>query len=292
MISLRRALPGLLVLMLVILWPSHAAASSILYSNLTVTGQIGVISHPAITNGPVEAEAADDFVLTSGANITGVSFIGLVPSLTAINLAQLAIEFYRVFPQDSDTVRTPNVPTRVNSPSDVALDDHSFGGGDSVTATVLAPTFTTLNSVQNGGIHPLPNQTTGGNGPVTGEEVLFDFEFGSPIFLPAGHYFFVPQVPLNSGSFYWLSASRPIVSPGTPFTPDLQAWIRDGNLDPDWLRIGTDIVGGQPPPTFNMAFEIRGDAAVPEPASLVLLGSGFVVLARRTRTRVARRTTV
>ena len=33
-------------------------------------------------------------------------------------------------------------------------------------------------------------------------------------------------------------------------------------------------------PTFNTAFEIRGDA-VPEPASLMLLGSGLVVLTRR-----------
>ena len=100
------------------------------------------------------------------------------------------------------------------------------------------------------------------------------------IFLPAGHYFFVPQVLVNNGgNFFWLSASRPIVPPGTPFpggVTDLQAWIRNANLDPDWSRVGADIIGGGS--TFNMAFEVRG---VPEPASLVLLGSGLVVLARR-----------
>ena len=51
-----------------------------------------------------------------------------------------------------------------------------------------------------------------------------------------------------------LSAARPIVPPGTPFPPgvtDLQSWIRNSDLDPDWLRIGTDIVGGT---TFNAAF--------------------------------------
>ena len=80
---------------------------------------------------------------------------------------------------------------------------------------------------------------------MTGQEVLFSIDFASPIFL------------FN-------------------FAPDLQAWIRNGNLDPDWSRVGADIIGGGS--TFNMAFEVRG---VPEPASLVLLGSGLVVLARR-----------
>src|SRR4029077_3378803 len=54
------------------------------------------------------------------------------------------------------------------------------------------------------------------------------------------HYFFVPQVELDNGDFVWLSSVRPIVAPGTPFAPDLQAWTRDEFLDPDWLRIGTD----------------------------------------------------
>jgi hypothetical protein len=40
---------------------------------------------------------------------------------------------------------------------------------------------------------------------------------------------------------------------------DLQAWIRNSNLNPDWLRIGTDIIGGATPPTFNMAFSLKGD---------------------------------
>jgi hypothetical protein len=47
---------------------------------------------------------------------------------------------------------------------------------------------------------------------------------------------------------------------------DLQAWTRDQFLDPDWLRIGTDIVGGTTPPTFSTAFSLDG-ATVPEPAT-------------------------
>jgi len=56
-------------------------------------------------------------------------------------------------------------------------------------------------------------------------------------------------------------------------------------LDPDWLRVGTDIVGGATPPTFNAAFSLSGET-VPEPATLTLLGLALiaVVSARRRRT--------
>jgi hypothetical protein len=57
--------------------------------------------------------------------------------------------------------------------------------------------------------------------------------------------------------FLWLSAPKPIVAPGTPFTGDLHEWIRNADLDPDWLRVATDIVGA--PPTFNAAFSLTGD---------------------------------
>src|SRR5262249_26329118 len=68
---------------------------------------------------------------------------------------------------------------------------------------------------------------------------------------------FVPQVLLADANdhFLWLSAPRPIVAPGTPFMPDLQSWIRNAALDPDWLRVGTDIVGTG---TFDAAFSLAG----------------------------------
>jgi hypothetical protein len=51
------------------------------------------------------------------------------------------------------------------------------------------------------------------------------------------------------------------------------------NLQPDWLRVGTDIVGGTPAPTFNAAFTLAGISGVPEPSSVVLLSvSGAVIL--------------
>lgn len=115
----------------------------------------------------------------------------------------------------------------------------------------------------------------------------FDISFLTPVDLPSGHYFFVPQVMLsNGGEFYWLSASRPISGAGTtPFAPDLQAWTRDAALDPDWLRVGTDIVGGASAPTFNAAFSLDG-TAVPEPSSFLLLSGGLALLVLRRRSKL------
>jgi hypothetical protein len=182
------------------------------------------------------------------------------------------------------------VPTRVNSPSDVAFDSRDSSAGElSVTITTVAPSFTVLNSVVNG-INPSPSQFTGGEGPITGVEALFSFSLSTPFDLPAGHYFFVPQVQLANGTFLWLSAPRPITGAGTPFpagSTDLQSWIRNENLAPDWLRIGTDITHQGP---FNAAFSLDGLIAAPEPASWMLMLTGFGAIGvalRRSRRRIA-----
>lgn len=261
-----------------------------IYNNLTPNNLMGVATRP--DTGAFEIEAGDDFSLGTKTFINTASFVGLiVPGATGTpSISDIVAEIYRVFPLDSNTVRTPNVPTRANSPSDVAFDSRdSAASGLTFTTSLLNPTFTVSNSVQPGGIHPKPNQTTLGNGPLTGQEVQINVTFLTPFSLPADHYFFVPQVALtNGGQFYWLSASRPISGAGTtPFpagVTDLQAWTRDAALDPDWLRVGTDIVGGTTPPTFNMAFSLDGTAA-PEPAAtlLVLAGMGFIGLRLRRR---------
>jgi hypothetical protein len=262
-------------------------ADPFFFSTGTVTNAIAIASRPD-TTGKFEIEAADDFVTTgSQTSLTSATFTGLLTGGTP-TIGEVRVEIYRVFPKDSNvgrtsgapTFSTPEVPTRVNSPSDVAFDerDSSIAGELTFTATVLSATFTALNSVQPGGIHPIPNQTTLGNGPITGEEVQFNIIFTDPLDLPADHYFFVPQVQVAGGEFLWLSGSRPIVSPGTPFAPDLQSWTRDEFLDPDWLRVGTDIVGTG---TFNAAFTLTG--AVPEPATLLLMGIGIMALWTRRR---------
>jgi hypothetical protein len=266
-------------------------ASPDVYNNLTPNNSIAIATRPDTAG--FEIEAADDFFLGAQTNITGASFTGLfVPgSAGAPSVSQVVVEIYRVFPNDSNTVRTPNVPTRANSPSDVAFNSKDSGAAELTFSTsLLAASFTALNSVQPGGIHPFPGQTTLGNGPLTGQEVQINVSFASAFNLPADHYFFVPQVALtNGGQFYWLSASRPISGAGTtPFPPgvtDLQAWTRDAALAPDWLRVGTDIVGGATPPTFNAAFSLSGVPAVPEPSTWLLLSLGLIGLGITTRRR-------
>jgi hypothetical protein len=277
------------------------AQVTLLYNNDFPTDQIAAATRPE-SAGKFEIESADDFLLPTGAHITSATFTGLLPSGFQISsVANVRVEIYRVFPNDSDvgrtsgppTFSTPQVPTRVNSPSDVALLERSKSDGNlSFTASLLSATFTASNSVQPGGIHPQPGQTTGGNGAITGEEVRFAIDFTNPLNLSPGHYFFVPQVELSGAddNFFWLSANRPIVPPGTPFpvgVTDLQAWTRDANLDPDWLRIGTDIVGGNPAPTFNAAFSLTGIA--PDTGSTaLLLGIALVAMAWLRRRALAR----
>jgi hypothetical protein len=214
---------------------------------------VAVASRPASAGG-FEIETGDDFLLSAHTIINTASFVGLIvpggnatPSVSAVTA-----EIYRVFPFDSDPARTPRVPTRVNSPSDDALDVRDSGAsGLTYTTSVLAASFTSLNSVQPGGIHPSPLQVTRGNGPLTGQEVQFDLTFTTPFDLQADHFFFVPQVQLTGGAqFYWLSASRPISGAGT-------------------------TVGGS---TFNTAFSLQG-STVPEPMTALAVLGGLVLIA-------------
>jgi hypothetical protein len=279
---------GILVFVAVA-FPRPAAATPFHFSTGNVTDQMASASRQGSGAG-IEIESADDFVLGQETILTHATFTGLIPIGVSLgDIADVGVEFYRVFPLDSTTPPDGRVLTRANSPSDVELVGRDSADLNlSFTASVLTGAFTAQNSVLNG-INVSPNQTTGGEGPVTGQEVQFDVTFLAPVDLLADHYFFVPQVRLASGDFFWLSAVRPIVAPGTPFLPDLQSWIRNENLDPGWSRIGTDIVGpgpqGAPAPTFNSAFSLDGDtvAIVPEPATLLLVGSGLALLGRHRR---------
>jgi hypothetical protein len=277
-----------------------AADTPFLFSTGDPDGKIATATRPD-SPGVFEIESADDFVLTHSTSITGATFTGLVPfGTTAADVSRVIVEMYRVFPNDSDVGRTsgppffstPNVPTRVNSPSDVAFQERNAGSGLSFSMSVLDDDFSAGNSVTPGGIHPLPGIFTGGNGPVRGEEVQFTVTFADPFLLAADHFFFVPQVELNDApgpaaapapdfGFLWLSAPKPIVAPGTPFPPgftDLQSWTRDDNegdgIEPDWLRIGTDITQQGP---FNAAFSLSG-SVVPEPSTWAMMLLGFAGL--------------
>jgi hypothetical protein len=243
-----------------------ASAAPFFFSTGSPDGRLGALSRPS-SPGELETETADDFILTDTTVITGATISGLLTSgATPADIGNVEVEVYHVFPADSVNPPSGNVPTRANSPSDVEIDSATRDGSSgtlSFTATLLTSTFSVANTVVNG-IFKKPNQATLGEGPATGGEVQIAITFTPPIVLPApppplNHYFFRPeaQMTVTGGNFLYLSAPRPLNPP--LFAGDLQAWIRNSNLAPDWLRIGTDIIDGATPPTFNMTFSLTGE---------------------------------
>jgi len=237
---------------------SQASAASFSFSTGEPDGKIATLSRPT-SPGKMQTETADDFLVTQAIVISEATFTGLLPSGAALtDISDVEIELYHVFPGDSTLPPSGNVLTRTNSPADVEIGSATRDSADGslrFSATIVNSSFSVSNSVVNG-INKHPNEKTNGEGAVTGEEVLITVRFNPPISLPAAHYFFRPEVLLSSGDFLWLSAPRPIIAPGTPFMPDLQSWIRNDALAPDWLRIGTDITGQGP---FNAAFSLSGE---------------------------------
>jgi len=259
-----------------------AKADPFFFSTGNPDGLIATLSRTA-SPGKLETETADDFLTTAPTVINSATFTGLlVGGATPANINNVEIELYHVFPVESANPPDGRVLTRANSPS-----DNNFAAADgasgqlSFTTSLLNPSFKALNSVVNG-INPLPNQFTGVEGPVTGQEVQFNVTFHTPFVLgPNDHVFFRPEVDLgNTGDFLWLSAPKPIVAPGTPIIPnanDLQSWTRtdgQGALAPDWSRIGTDITHQGP---FNATFSLTG-TTVPEPSSMGMLGVGMAAI--------------
>jgi hypothetical protein len=241
---------GAVISLSLLLLSSIAEAATFTYTTGAPDFRIATASHPAGT--AIEVETADDFTTTGCTTITNASFFGLLPTGAPLSaITSVSVELYQIFPVNSTNPPSGHVPTRINSPADNSFDSRdSLASQLTFTAALISPSASALNSVVTG-IHPVPNQTTGGDGFVTGEEVRIDVTFTTPFALPAGHYFIVPQVALTNGNFLWLSAPRTIAG-------DLQTWIRDSALSPDWLRIATDIIGPSANPTFNAAFSLSG----------------------------------
>ena len=222
-------------------------------------GLIGAASRRA-SPGKLETETADDFTLDQTTVIRRATIVGLVPPGTEPqDIKEVEVEVYHVFPLDSAIPPSGKVPSRANSPSDVEIGT-ATRAGNSGTLTFSTTVLNSNSGVGNTVVNNLKVATTppGGEGSRAGEEVEITITFTTPIILPPGHYFFRPEVLLTNGDFLYLSAPKVIPAP-----KDLQAWIRNSNLAPDWLRIGTDIVGGATAPTFNMTFSLAG-ATVPE----------------------------
>jgi hypothetical protein len=244
-----------------LLLAAQASADPFFFSTGNPDGKVATLSRPASPN-KLQTETADDFAITNSIVISAATFTGLIPAGAALSsIGEVEIEIYHVFPLDTSFPLSGNVPTRTNSPSDVEINGatrDSAAGSLSFSATLLNSSFIASNSVVNG-INKVPAQKTLGEGAVSGQEVTISVRFNPPIALPAGHYFFRPEAQLSSGDFLWLSAPRPIVAPGTPFTTatDLQTWIRNDALAPDWLRIGADIIGAG---AFNAAFSLSGES--------------------------------
>jgi hypothetical protein len=210
--------------------------------------------------GKLETETADDFTLDQTTVIRRATIVGLVPSGTQPqDIKEVEVEVYHVFPLDSALPPSGRVPSRANSPSDVEIGTATRAGNSGTltfSTNVLNSNFGVGNTVVNN--LKVATAPPGGEGSTAGEQVEITITFTSPIILPAGHYFFRPEVLLTSGDFLYLSAPKVIPAP-----KDLQAWIRNSNLAPDWLRIGTDIVGGATAPAFNLTFSLAGET-VPE----------------------------
>jgi hypothetical protein len=232
-----------------------------LFSTGSPDGLIGGMSEPDNAhNNNDELETADDFILPAQTELDQTTFTGLLTGGAHVSdVSNVFLEVYQVFSNDSNLARTPKVPTRVNSPGDVAfVERDSLDNKLSFTTTELNPSFNIANSVDSTARIVVGGASTAV--PISGDEVQFNVNFTPPLDLAPGQYFFVPHVGLNATApvdshFLWLSSPLPIQPPGTPLSPDLQAWERFDGTKPDWLRIGADIVGGT---AFNMSFSLTG----------------------------------
>ena len=255
------------------LWPADFS-----FTTGSPDGLMGAASRRA-SPGKLETEAADDFTLDQTTVIRRATIVGLVPSGSQPrDIKEVEVEVYHVFPLDSAIPPSGKVPSRANSPSDVEI-GAATRAGNSGTLTFSTNALNSNFGVGNTVVNNLKVATAppGGEGSTAGEQVEITITFTSPIILPAGHYFFRPEVLLTSGDFLYLSAPKVIPAP-----KDLQAWIRNSNLAPDWLRIGTDIVGGATAPAFNMTFSLAGET-VPEagtPGVANCLGKTIAALAQ------------
>ena len=238
----------------VLLIAQFATAQTFSFSPGGPDGKVGALSRPA-SPGKIETETADDFVLQQTTIINKATIKGLLPADTDLTkIKDVEVEIYHVFPLDSAPA-SGHVPSRTNSPSDVEIGT-ATRDGSSGTLKFSATVENANSSVDHTVVNGFNNALTGVPG-VAQEQIEITITFTSPIILPAGNYFFRPEVMVTGGDFLYLSAARPIMPPGNAFVGDRQAWIRNSTLSPDWLRIGTDIIADGD--TFNMAFSVDAE---------------------------------
>src|SRR5258708_25671681 len=145
-----------------VMMPLPSMADTFVFNTGNPDGLMATATRPS-SPGKFEIETGDDFVLTQETLITGAAFTGLIPlEVPTSDIQKVVVEVYRVFPADSNvgrtsgppTFSTTQVPTRVNSPSDVEVTDRDSSMGSlSFIPIVLQSTFTATNSVKPDGIH-------------------------------------------------------------------------------------------------------------------------------------------
>ncbi len=120
---LRNAELSLTVLGLGLLTAMPAAATLYFFTTGSPDGLMATASRAA-SNGTIEIEWADDFILNAATAITAATFAGLLRGgASTADIGQVHVEIYRIFPKDSTNPSDGQVPTRVNSPSDVEFHD-------------------------------------------------------------------------------------------------------------------------------------------------------------------------
>jgi len=252
----RKVFVGAAMMASILLIAQLATAATFSFTPGDPDGKVGASTRPA-SPGKIETETADDFVLQQTTIINKATIKGLLTNDTDLKkIKDVEVEVYHVFPLDSAPF-SGKVPSRTNSPSDVEI--------GSATRDANAGTLKFVPAIENASFsvdHTVVNNLSVNAGELgmTGEEVEITITFTSPIILPAGTYFFRPEVSVNdaNANFLLLSAPKPIVPPGNAFLGDRQAWIRNSTLNPDWLRIGSpDIILNAG--TFNMAFALNGE---------------------------------
>ncbi|MCC6154891.1 MAG: PEP-CTERM sorting domain-containing protein [Candidatus Hydrogenedentes bacterium] len=92
----------------------------------------------------------------------------------------------------------------------------------------------------------------------------------------------IDPLALTAGTTYWIGIVNDITLPGKGFVvnPDIWSWstssVQTGDAHQKFVTAWLDA-------NVELAYELHGPGVVPEPATMTLLGAGFVALAVRRR---------
>ena len=117
-----------------------AVADTTFFNTGDPDGRMATATRPESAGGKFEIESADDFILGTQTSITGATFTGLLTDRAPLRQrrARSGSRFTASFPTTRMSgapagrrpFSTPQVPTRLNSPSDVELTDRDTASGN------------------------------------------------------------------------------------------------------------------------------------------------------------------